>query len=83
MEDIMTIKILGTGCAKCKKLEESARQAIYELGIDAMVEKVTNLDEIMDYGVMMTPALVIDEKVVASGKLLSVSDIKEIIQKGV
>jgi small redox-active disulfide protein 2 len=83
MEDIMTIKILGTGCAKCKKLEESARQAISELGIDAMVEKVTNLDEIMDYGVMMTPALVIDEKVVASGKLLSVSDIKEIIQKGV
>lgn len=79
----MTIKILGTGCAKCKKLEESARQAISELGIDAMVEKVTNLDEIMDYGVMMTPALVIDEKVVASGKLLSVSDIKEIIQKGV
>lgn len=79
----MVIKILGTGCAKCKKLEESARQAISESGVEAVVEKVTNLDDIMDYGVMMTPALVIDEKVVSSGKLLSVSDIKAMINKGV
>lgn len=78
----MIIKILGTGCAKCKKLEESARQAIAEAGIEATVEKVTDLDAIMDYGVMMTPAMVIDEKVVSSGKLLSVSDIKALINKG-
>jgi len=75
----MLIKILGTGCAKCKKLEANASQAISELGIEAMVEKVTDLDKIMDYGVMMTPALVINEKVLSSGKLLSVSDIKNLI----
>ncbi|MDZ4182860.1 MAG: thioredoxin family protein [Candidatus Cloacimonadaceae bacterium] len=79
----MTIKILGTGCAKCKKLEENARAAIAELGIDASIEKVTELDDIMDYGVMMTPALVIDEAVISSGKLLSASDIAVILkQKG-
>ncbi len=76
----MIIKILGTGCAKCKKLEENARQAISEAGIDATIEKVTDLDKIMDYGVMMTPALMIDDKVLASGKLLSVSDIKALIK---
>jgi small redox-active disulfide protein 2 len=77
----MIIKILGTGCAKCKKLEENARQAISEAGIDATIEKVTDLDKIMDYGVMMTPALVIDDMVLASGKLLSVSDIKALIKR--
>lgn len=76
----MIIKILGTGCPKCKKLEENARLAIAELGISATVEKVTELDKIMDYGVMITPALVIDEKVVSSGKLLSASDIKALIK---
>jgi small redox-active disulfide protein 2 len=79
----MVIKILGTGCPKCKKLEASAQQAIAELGMEATIEKVTDLDKIMDYGIMMTPALVINEKVVSSGKLLSVSDIKAIISKGV
>jgi len=76
----MIIKILGTGCAKCKKLEENARQAISEAGIDGTIEKVTDLDKIMDYGVMMTPALVIDDNVLARGKLLSVSDIKALIK---
>jgi small redox-active disulfide protein 2 len=76
----MIIKILGTGCPKCKKLEKNARMAIKELGSDATIEKVTDLDKIMDYGVMITPALVIDEKVVASGKLLSASDIKALIK---
>ena len=77
----MIIKILGTGCAKCKKLEENARQAISEAGIDATIEKVTDLDKIMDYGVMMTPALVIDEKVVSSGKVLTADDIIAQIKK--
>lgn len=77
----MVIKILGTGCPKCKKLEETARQAISELGIEAEVEKVTDLNAIMDYGVMMTPALVINDTVVSSGKLLSVSDVKAMINK--
>jgi small redox-active disulfide protein 2 len=79
----MVIKILGTGCAKCKKLEENARTAIAEAGIDASIEKVTELDKIMDYGVMMTPALVIDEKVVSAGKLLSPSEIKPLLTKGI
>jgi small redox-active disulfide protein 2 len=77
----MVIKILGTGCAKCKKLEEVARNAIIESGVDATVEKVTDLTKIMNYGVMMTPALVIDEKVVAAGKLLSAGDIANMIKK--
>ncbi len=76
----MIIKVLGTGCAKCKKLEEVARKAITESGVEATVEKVTELDKIMDYNVMMTPALVIDEKVVSAGKLLSVSDVVKLIK---
>ncbi len=77
----MIIKVLGTGCAKCKKLEENALKAIAETGLDASVEKVTDLNKIMDYGVMMTPALVIDDKVVAAGKLLSAGDIINLIKK--
>ncbi len=79
----MVIKILGTGCAKCKKLEDNVLTALAELSIEAVVEKVTDLNAIMDYGVMMTPALVIDEKVVSSGKLLSVADVKAMMNKGV
>lgn len=77
----MVIKILGTGCPKCKKLEANAIQALKDAGIEAVVEKVTDLDQIMDYGVMMTPALVIDEKVMASGKILATSDILAMIKK--
>ena len=77
----MILKVLGTGCAKCKKLEENALKAIAETGVDASVEKVSDLNKIMDYGVMMTPALVIDEKVVSAGKLLSAGDIANLIKK--
>jgi small redox-active disulfide protein 2 len=73
----MIIKILGTGCLKCKKLEVNAIQATE--GMDVEVQKVTDLNEIMDYGVMMTPALVIDEKVVSAGKVLSADKIKELL----
>jgi small redox-active disulfide protein 2 len=62
----MIIKVLGSGCAKCKKLEQEAIKAVKEAGIEATIEKVSELKEIMDYGVMMTPALVIDEKVARS-----------------
>lgn len=79
----MIIKILGTGCPKCKKLEANALLAIEQAGIEATVEKVTDLNAIMNYGVMMTPALVIGEKVVSSGKVLSPEEIKAIIRKGV
>jgi len=77
----MVIKILGTGCLKCKKLEENARQAISSLSGDMTVEKVTDLNQIMNYGVMLTPALVIDEEVKSVGKVLSSDDIKKLIEK--
>lgn len=75
----MEIKILGTGCPKCKTLEKTTIQAVQELGIDAGVTKEEDIMKIMGYGVMRTPGLVINEKVVASGKLLSVSEIKNLI----
>jgi small redox-active disulfide protein 2 len=65
----MKIKVLGTGCAKCKMLYAEAQKAVAAAGIGAEVEKVEKLDEIMKYGVMMTPALVIDEQVKASGRI--------------
>lgn len=77
----MKIKVLGTGCSKCKTLEKSTRLAIDEMSVDAEVEKVEDIVEIMAYGVMRTPALVIDEKVVMYGKTPSVKEIIEIIQK--
>ncbi len=73
----MVIKILGTGCTNCKKLEENANQAVKELGIDAKVEKVEDFMAIMKYGVMKTPALVVDEQVKSSGKVLSAEEIKK------
>ena len=75
----MEIKILGTGCPKCKKLEANAKEALKQLGTSATIEKVTDIDDIMEYGVMMTPGLVVDGEVKASGKVLSVEKIKEII----
>ncbi|MFZ3132903.1 MAG: thioredoxin family protein [Desulfosporosinus sp.] len=73
----MKIKILGMGCSNCKKLEENTREAVKELGIEASVEKVENIQEIMAYGVMKTPALVVDEQVKVMGRILSVEDIKK------
>ncbi|ACL19278.1 redox-active disulfide protein 2 [Desulfitobacterium hafniense DCB-2] len=73
----MVIKILGTGCANCKKLEANAKEAIKELGLDAVVEKVEDLQAIMAYGVMKTPALVVNEQVKVMGKVLSAEEIKK------
>ncbi len=67
----MKIQILGTGCPKCKQLEANAREAIAKKGVSAEIEKVTNIDDIMAMGVMMTPALVIDGEVRSVGKVLS------------
>ncbi len=75
----MEIKVLGTGCAKCKSLEKVTRKAVDELNIDATVTKVEDIQKIMEYAVMRTPALVIDEKVVLSGQLPKVAEIKELI----
>jgi len=65
----MEIKILGMGCPKCKRLEELAREAAGELGVEAMFTKVKDLDVIMAYDVMTTPALVIDEQVKSAGRI--------------
>ena len=73
----MNIKILGSGCSNCKKLEDNTRTAVKELGIEAIIEKVTDIKEIMKYGVMSTPALVVDEKVKFMGKVASSEDIKK------
>ncbi len=73
------LEILGTGCAKCVKLEESARKAVSELGIEAEVTKVKDIKAIMAYGVMITPALVVDGEVKVAGKIPSVEEIKKMI----
>lgn len=73
----MNIKILGTGCANCKKLEANVRRAVEELGIDVSIEKVTDFKKIVEYGVMQTPALVIDEQVKTAGKVSTVEEIKK------
>ncbi len=77
----MIIKVLGTGCTKCKTMEKATRQAVEEMGIKAEIIKIEDILEIMGYGVMRTPALVIDEKVVMYGKMLSVKEIIELINK--
>ncbi|MBT2692624.1 thioredoxin family protein [Bacillus sp. ISL-55] len=75
----MNIKILGTGCKKCQELEKNTRMAVEELQLEAQVEKVEDIREIMKYKVMSTPALVIDEKVVSTGKLLLVNELKSVL----
>jgi len=75
----MKIQILGTGCTKCIKLTENAEKAAKEAGIEFELEKVTDINKIMDFGVMITPSLAIDGKVKSVGKILSVEEIKKII----
>jgi small redox-active disulfide protein 2 len=72
---MLTIKVLGSGCANCKKLEALTRQAILTLGIEAEVIKVTEYPDIMKYNVMSTPGLVVNEKVVSSGRIPSEAEI--------
>ena len=77
----MKIEILGTGCPKCKKLAELVEQAVKESGIEAEITKVTEINEIMNYGVMITPALVIDGEVKIAGKIPSLEEIKNWLKK--
>ncbi len=78
----MKISILGTGCPKCKKLAENAEAAAQGAGVEYQLEKVTDIKDIMAYGVMMTPALAIDGKVVATGKVLGAEEIKPFLTGG-
>jgi small redox-active disulfide protein 2 len=77
----MKIEILGTGCPKCKQLTANAEAAVKQLNLQAEVSKVMDIDKITEYGVMMTPALVVDGKIVSSGKLLNKDDIKKLLVK--
>ncbi len=75
----MVIKVLGTGCHKCKALEKAAIETVKELGINASVIKEEDIMKIMEYGVMRTPGLVIDDKVVLSGRIPSSKELKELL----
>jgi len=77
----MNIKVIGTGCSKCKTLEKLTREVVVENNIAADITKVEDIVEIMGYGVMATPALVINEKVAISGRVPSKDEIKKLIEK--
>ncbi len=76
----MKIEVLGTGCAKCSKLEENVMRAADEVGNDYVLTKISDLKEIMNYGVAVTPALVVDGAVKSSGVVPSVEELKEILE---
>jgi small redox-active disulfide protein 2 len=75
----MNIKILGTGCARCHQLEKTTREVVKELGIDATVEAVNDIRQIMSYNILTTPGLVINEQVVSSGKVPSKAEVNQLV----
>jgi small redox-active disulfide protein 2 len=75
----MEIKVLGTGCPKCKTLEKVTKDALAELNISADIDKVEDIMKIMEYGIMLTPGLVVNGKVVLSGRVPSFNEVKEIL----
>jgi len=77
----MEIKVLGTGCARCKSLEAATKKAAEELKLEAAIEKVEDIQEIMSWGILRTPGLVIDGKVVLSGQVPKMDELKEILIK--
>ncbi|MBC8388866.1 MAG: TM0996/MTH895 family glutaredoxin-like protein [Actinobacteria bacterium] len=77
----MKIQILGSGCPKCRQTEANAREAVKKLGIDAAIEKVMDINQIIDFGVTVTPALAVDGDVKFSGKIPSVEEIEEVLKK--
>jgi len=76
---VKKVEVLGTGCPKCRKMADNAESACRELGIEYELEKVEDIEKILEYGVMMTPALVVDGDVKAAGKVLSEKEIMEIL----
>ena len=75
----MKIQILGTGCPKCKKLAETAETAAQELGLEYEIEKITEINEVMKFGVMMTPGLAVDGDVKVAGKVPTVDEVKKML----
>lgn len=80
-DGISSIKVLGTGCASCHALYENTQAAVKALNLPIEVEYITNLEKIMEYGVMSVPALVINEKVLSTGKVLKAEDIQKLLEK--
>ncbi|GAB4285784.1 MAG: thioredoxin family protein [Coriobacteriia bacterium] len=78
----MVIKILGSGCCNCTKLADVAKQAADELGLDVTIEKVTDIADIMAYGIMSTPGLVVDEEVRIAGRVPSLAEVKTVLSRG-
>ena len=76
----MKVQILGIGCPKCKQTEANAREAVKNLGLNIEVEKITDVDKITDFGVMVTPALAIDGDIKVSGKIPSVEEIEKLLK---
>lgn len=76
----MEIKILGTGCPKCKRLEALTREVLEEMGVESTIAKVTDVAEIMSYDIVSTPGLVVDGKVVSSGRLPAKSEIRSLLE---
>jgi small redox-active disulfide protein 2 len=74
-----SIKILGTGCAKCRQMETVVRETVAQMGLDATVEKVEDIQKIMEYNVMITPVLVIDEAITIKGRVPTVSEVKALL----
>jgi small redox-active disulfide protein 2 len=77
----MDIKVLGSGCAKCKTLEKVTREAVEQLNLDATIEKVEDIQKIIEYGVMITPALVVDGEVILKGSVPKVEKLKVLLSK--
>ncbi|MGC9435924.1 MAG: thioredoxin family protein [Methanomicrobiales archaeon] len=76
----MKIEVLGTGCAKCRRLLKNVEKAVADLGIDAEIEKVDDIGVLMDRGIMLTPALTVDGELAVSGRVADVKELKEILQ---
>ncbi|MCQ8894029.1 MAG: thioredoxin family protein [Methanolinea sp.] len=77
----MKIEILGTGCMKCKRLAKNVEHAVAEMGISAEIQKVEDITAIMDRGVMLTPALIVDGELKVSGRVADVKELKEILKR--
>lgn len=80
-DGICCIKVLGSGCASCHALYENAKEAVQKMGLSVDVEYITDLQKVMEYGVMSMPALVVNEKVVSMGKVLKANDVEKLLQK--
>ena len=78
---MLSVKVLGPGCANCKKLEETVRAAVSALGVEAEIVKVSDIKDIMAYSIFSTPGLVVNEKVVSSGRVPNVAEVKQWIEK--